>query len=217
MKYKPDDNSGVFSVGQVVEAKFFQEGFPIARSVPADFPVFTASLEHLDYLALADAVDANGPVSLKAQKMKDTSSGVFHLTLTSGAFRVHWLCDAGARELWSALKVWEASNECAFAFMLPESAPYDCLFSKVEFAVAAELEELRPASLESTKTSNSDLVRAMIEARSDVIRMRKKHETASNQCDSINVLMTSRIAQQMRNTPSNERTIAANYVAKTLH
>ncbi|SAK79042.1 hypothetical protein AWB77_03834 [Caballeronia fortuita] len=197
MNYEIEDSSGSFALGGIAAAWQFRDGFPLAQSLRADFPVLTASLDHLDYVALEAALNAEAPVSLTSQTVQHASAQLHQFTLTTWGLHVHWLSDANASEIGSAMRTWTSAGESAFALLLPDSAPYNCLFGKVGFALPSNTGAFKPHKAKATETMSSELMTGMVAVGNRLKRATVWGKGASNQRHSVNLLLAGSIEEQL--------------------
>lgn len=113
-----------------------------------------------------------------------------------------WLSEAENAELWSAIGAWGDAGECAFAMWLPDGTPYNCLFGKVEFSLPEQGENMLAGESSATPPDVSDFMNAVVETGN-----RLQGESAgtlgeSNQRNSVNLLVPSRIKEQMSHVSS---------------
>ncbi|WP_321795298.1 hypothetical protein [Caballeronia sp. J97] len=217
MKKKLDQKSGIFAVGEIAAAWHFRDGFPAARSVPADFPVLTASLEHPDYIALDASLNADSPVSFASQLVPHPSATLRQHTLRMPELHVHWLSDPNAPEIYSAMQTWSNLGKTAFGLLLPDSAPYNCVFSTLDTSMPALTGTSQSEKAQSAASRSHDLMTAMVEVGNRLKRGKAEGKGASGPHHLVTVLLTSSIAQLFGHTGSIASAPLANLGANTLH
>ncbi|KDR28890.1 hypothetical protein BG60_09275 [Caballeronia zhejiangensis] len=207
----------MFALGGIAAAWQFRDGFPLARAVLADFPVLTASLDHHDYEALDVALKADAPVSLTSQTVQHASAQLHQFTLTTWGLHVHWLSDANASEIRAAMRTWKSAGESAFALLLPDTAPYNCLFGKVGFALPSSSAALKPHKAQAATSFSPELITAMVAVGNRLKRASVLGDGASIQRHAVNLLLAGSMEDQLSHPGSIASVLHASQAPYTRH
>ncbi|MCE4546333.1 MULTISPECIES: hypothetical protein [Caballeronia] len=202
MKFERDKDMGLFALGGIAAAWPFRDEFPLARPLDADFPVLTATLDHLDYVALDVALNANTPVSLTSEVVPHSSATLHHLTFKTSELHVHWLSDANTPELWAAMQSWRSRGESAFALLLPDTAPCNCIFGMLDFNIPSQTASLEPRKGHSEPNVSQDLLVAMVAVGNRLKRAVALGEDASSHRHSVNLLLPGSMEKHLGLTSS---------------
>jgi hypothetical protein len=217
MKVEENKDCGLLLLGELTNAERFQDGVPMARALPAMFPVLSTTLGIDDYLALEAAADS--VVSFKMEVVHLASATLLKVTFEVGELCVHWLADESASDLWSAIDVWCVAGKAAFAMALPEGVPFNCIFGAIEWTMPTEMKELANAQEDRMSADSWDVLTAMVEAGNQLHHTSIERRGSPNRRELVNLLLTNRIRDVIKHVPLTARTdlCVAGVVSETVH
>jgi hypothetical protein len=191
MKFEDSNDRTTFSLGELTTAEQFHDAIPMARTVPAGFPVLTTTLGFHEFESLE--AQADSVASLLLEVVPHPTVSLLKLTFTAGEFRVHWLADEQAPELKSAIHVWREAGEAAFAMLLPEATRTNCVFGKIRLVAPPEMQNRAciPRNLESV--DGWDVMRAIVETGDTLQNVDLDGFNDSEHCEVTTILLTNRV------------------------
>lgn len=171
----------------------FRRGFPLARSLPADFPVVTASLEHLDYVALDAALNANTLPLLTSRMVPHPAATLHQLTfMTSDSCPLVVQCERPGNPV-HAEKL-EKFRRKRYRTPASRESPCNCLFSTLGFDIPPEEEAGQPRGAQSEASDCQGLMMAMLEVGNRLKSGTTLREGGSSPRQSVNLLLPGRIS-----------------------
>ncbi|CAL8474782.1 hypothetical protein [Caballeronia sp. S22] len=206
---------GFFAAGNLDTAQEFKNA-RMARSLPSNYPVLSAPIEHQDLVAIV--AQANSGTALRLATVDTPSGPLVVLTMQAGTCQINWVADASDPELWAATDTWRKTGRAAFALNIPTGGEKGAVFGTIDFKIPCEIEEVRKGATTNGSSNVWDAISAL--AASDILKQEARSFFPGIAVNRVLVcaLMTERIRAVVKDKPrSTKPFIVLNESSATAH